>query len=85
MVDPGVPAADDHPVRSVLLRDEPHAGRRPWWRDELRQIKAKQLSKDMPKTTFADVAGADEAVEELDDQGLPAEPGPLPGARRQDP
>ncbi|MDI9932992.1 ATP-dependent zinc metalloprotease FtsH [Rhodococcus sp. IEGM 1354] len=27
--------------------------------------KAKQLTKDMPKTTFADVAGADEAVEEL--------------------
>ncbi|WP_336087541.1 ATP-dependent zinc metalloprotease FtsH [Nocardia sp. SSK8] len=27
--------------------------------------KAKMLSKDMPKTTFADVAGADEAVEEL--------------------
>ncbi|MFF0541780.1 ATP-dependent zinc metalloprotease FtsH [Nocardia thailandica] len=27
--------------------------------------KAKLLSKDMPKTTFADVAGADEAVEEL--------------------
>jgi cell division protease FtsH len=27
--------------------------------------KAKQLSKDMPKTTFTDVAGADEAVEEL--------------------
>ena len=27
--------------------------------------KAKQLSKDHPKTTFADVAGADEAVEEL--------------------
>ena len=27
--------------------------------------KAKQLSKDMPKTTFADVAGADEAIEEL--------------------
>ncbi|WP_127781839.1 ATP-dependent zinc metalloprotease FtsH [Rhodococcus sp. X156] len=27
--------------------------------------KAKQLSKDTPKTTFADVAGADEAVEEL--------------------
>ena len=48
--------------------------------------KAKQLSKDMPKTTFADVAGADEAVEELvRDQGLPAEPGPLPGARREDP
>ena len=48
--------------------------------------KAKQLNKDMPKTTFADVAGADEAVEELvRDQGLPAEPGPLPGARREDP
>ncbi|SFP54128.1 cell division protease FtsH [Amycolatopsis arida] len=27
--------------------------------------KAKQLNKDMPKTTFTDVAGADEAVEEL--------------------
>ena len=27
--------------------------------------RAKQLNKDMPKTTFADVAGADEAVEEL--------------------
>ncbi len=27
--------------------------------------RARQLSKDMPKTTFADVAGADEAVEEL--------------------
>jgi cell division protease FtsH len=27
--------------------------------------RAKQLSKDMPKTTFVDVAGADEAVEEL--------------------
>src|SRR3954453_705745 len=27
--------------------------------------KAKMLTKDMPKTTFADVAGADEAVEEL--------------------
>lgn len=27
--------------------------------------KAKAMSKDMPKTTFADVAGADEAVEEL--------------------
>jgi cell division protease FtsH len=29
--------------------------------------KAKQLSKDMPKTTFADVAGVDEAVEELEE------------------
>src|SRR5271163_3472747 len=27
--------------------------------------RAKQLTKDMPKTTFADVAGVDEAVEEL--------------------
>ena len=27
--------------------------------------RAKPLSKDVPKTTFADVAGADEAVEEL--------------------
>jgi cell division protease FtsH len=27
--------------------------------------RAKQLNKDMPKTTFADVAGADEAIEEL--------------------
>jgi cell division protease FtsH len=29
--------------------------------------KAKQLSKDMPKTTFSDVAGVDEAVEELEE------------------
>ncbi len=29
--------------------------------------KAKQLTKDMPKTTFSDVAGADEAVEELEE------------------
>lgn len=29
--------------------------------------KARQLNKDMPKTTFADVAGADEAVEELEE------------------
>ena len=29
--------------------------------------RAKQLNKDMPKTTFADVAGADEAVEELEE------------------
>ncbi|HKS53541.1 MAG TPA: ATP-dependent zinc metalloprotease FtsH [Pseudonocardiaceae bacterium] len=29
--------------------------------------KAKQLSKDMPKTTFTDVAGVDEAVEELEE------------------
>ena len=29
------------------------------------KARAKQLSKDMPKTTFDDVAGADEAVEEL--------------------
>ncbi|MGH3788694.1 MAG: ATP-dependent zinc metalloprotease FtsH [Pseudonocardiaceae bacterium] len=29
--------------------------------------KAKQLNKDMPKTTFADVAGAEEAVEELEE------------------
>ena len=27
--------------------------------------KAKMVSKDMPKTTFADVAGCDEAIEEL--------------------
>ena len=48
--------------------------------------KAKMITKDTPKTTFADVAGADEAVEELlRDQGLPAEPGEVPGPGRQDP
>ncbi len=31
------------------------------------KAKTKALSKDMPKTTFADVAGADEAVEELEE------------------
>ncbi len=34
-----------------------------------------QLSKDMPKTTFADVAGVDEAVDGASrDQGLPQNP-----------
>ena len=37
--------------------------------------KAKLVNKDMPQVTFSDVAGADEAVEELaGDQGIPAEP-----------
>lgn len=31
------------------------------------KAKARSLNKDMPKTTFADVAGADEAVEELEE------------------
>ena len=48
--------------------------------------KAKLITKDTPKTTFADVAGADEAVEELaGDQGVPPGPGEVPGRRRQDP
>ena len=41
--------------------------------------RAKQLSKDMPKTTFADVAGADEAVEELYEIGTSCRTGPLSG------
>jgi cell division protease FtsH len=46
-----------------------------WWMNQMQgggsrvmqfgKSKAKVVSKDMPKTTFADVAGADEAVEEL--------------------
>ena len=48
--------------------------------------RAKQLSKDMPKTTFADVAGRRRGGRgALRDQGLPAEPVAVPGARRQDP
>ena len=48
--------------------------------------KAKLISKDMPKTTFADVAGADEAVEELHEiKDFLQAPGQVPGARRQDP
>ena len=48
--------------------------------------KAKLVSKDTPKTTFADVAGADEAIQELRrDQGVPGESGEVPGHRRQDP
>ena len=48
--------------------------------------KAKLISKDMPKTTFGDVAGVDEAVEELaGDQRLPRKSGEVPGHRRQDP
>ena len=47
---------------------------------------AKLVSKDTPKITFADVAGADEAVEELEEiKEFLAEPGQVPGGRRQDP
>ena len=43
--------------------------------------KAKLVNKDTPKTTFADVAGADEAIEELDEiKEFLAEPGQVPGA-----
>jgi len=47
--------------------------------------KAKQLSKDMPKTTFADVAGADEPSRNCTRSRTSAEPRPVSGARRQDP
>ena len=48
--------------------------------------KAKLVSKDTPKTTFADVAGADEAIEELHEiKEFLANPGQVPGDRRQDP
>ena len=48
--------------------------------------KAKLVSKDTPKTTFADVAGADEAIEELDEiKEFLAESGQVPGDRREDP
>ena len=46
--------------------------------------KAKLVGKDTPKTTFADVAGADEAGRGTSgDQGLPAESDPLSAARRE--
>ena len=48
--------------------------------------KAKLLSKDMPQTTFADVAGADEAVEELYEiKDFLQNPGALSGPGREDP
>ena len=47
--------------------------------------KAKQLSKDMPKTTFADGGCGRGRRGALRDQGLPAESGALSGARREDP
>ena len=69
-------------VRDVL----PHAGRRRGWASGFGKSKAKQLAKDMPKTTFADVAGADEAVEELYEiKDFLQNPSALPGAGRQDP
>ena len=50
------------------------------------KAKAKTAGKDQPKVTFADVAGADEAVAELQEikEFLEA-PGTLPGPRGQDP
>jgi hypothetical protein len=53
-------------VPAALLLHEPDAG----WRLPVMNFgksKAKVISKDMPQTTFADVAGADEAVEELEE------------------
>ena len=50
------------------------------------KAKGSRSSKDQPKVTFADVAGADEAVEELQEikEFLEA-PGQVPGHGRQDP
>ena len=47
-----------------LPHDEPGPGRR-LEGDELRQVRAKRMTPDSPKIEFKDVAGADEAVEEL--------------------
>ena len=48
--------------------------------------KAKLITKDMPKTTFTDVAGCEEAIEELGEiKEFLQEPGQVPGRRRQDP
>ena len=48
--------------------------------------KAKQLNKDMPKTTFSDVAGANEAVEELYEiKDFLQNPARYQAARREDP
>ena len=48
--------------------------------------KAKQVTKDTPKTTFADVAGADEAVEELYEiKDFLQNPVEVPGRGREDP
>ena len=48
--------------------------------------RAKLVNKDTPKVTFADVAGADEAVEELQEiKEFLGRAGQVPGGRRQDP
>ena len=66
------------------LPDEPGPGRRPEG-DELRQV-AKRMTPDSPKIGFKDVAGADEAVEELHEiKEFLEKPEEVPGARRPDP
>ena len=46
----------------------------------------KTVAKDQPKTSFDDVAGVEEAIEELQGgQGVPGEPGQVPVDGRQDP
>ena len=48
--------------------------------------KAKMVNKDMPQVTFDDVAGADEAVEELQEiKEFLTGAGQIPGGRRQNP
>ena len=48
--------------------------------------RAKRMAPDSPKIGFKDVAGVDEAVEELQEiKEFPREPEEVPGARRSDP
>ncbi len=50
------------------------------------KAKARQITKDTPKVTFKDVAGLEEAIEELaGDQGIPPAPGQVPRHGGQDP
>jgi cell division protease FtsH len=58
-----VPCADRH----LDLLHEPDAGRRAWRRDGLWQERAKLLTEKHGRVTFDDVAGIDEAKEELEE------------------
>ena len=79
------PAAHAAADRHLLLLHLVDAGRRQQG-DAVRQVQGPQFNKDEPKVTFADVAGVDEAVEELQEiKEFLQEPGQVHADRRPDP
>ena len=76
--------ADPAPRRAPALDDE-SLPRRQRARDAVRSRPAQDRQEGSTKTTFKDVAGVDEAIEELEESRVPAAPVEVPGDGREDP